>query len=206
MRLSDLEKETIVQTVRQVIYFVTIACGGLILRALTSHYRTSTFWEYGIVENIQLTLLLLTAGIFGVNAFVLKQNRGLFFFFMGLCLLASCRELDSYFGDRLPVIGWKFGYLFPLVGLGLFIRRKEEARKSFFHFLKTPAFQMMSLVIVMLLIAQILGHRPFIEEAYGKRIDSRAVRRIFEEGLECMAYLLLLLSAVECYFDFSKKK
>ena len=206
MCLSISEKETFFQVIRQAVYLALMVGGAFALRGLTSHYLKNTFWEYGIVENIQLGLLLLTAAWFAVNAFVLKQGRGLFSLFAGFCLLASCREMDNYFVGKLPVIGWKFGYLFPLIGLVILGRDRGRARNSLFYFLKTPAFQMMCLVAVLLIVGETLGHRPLIEEAYGKKIDSRAVRRIFEEGIELMAYLLLLLSSVECTFNFLKKK
>jgi len=206
MYFAASERETIFQVVRQLVYFAIMVCGALMLWVLTGRYRTATFWEFGIVENIQLTILLLTTGVFLANAFILKQNKGLFIFLACFCLFACCRELDNYLNEKLPIIGWKFGYLFPLTGLGMLLRDRKQARNIFFQFLRTPAFQMMGLVIMMLIIAEILGHRPLIEKVYGKRIDSRVVRRIFEEGIEYMAYILLLVSSVESYFNFSKKK
>ena len=206
MCLSVSEKETFLQVLRQVVYLALMVGGAFVLRGLTGHYLKDTFWEFGIVENIQLALLLLTAVWFTINAIALKQGRGLFSLLAGICLLAACREMDNYFAEKLPIIGWKFGYSFPLIGLAICFRDRKQTRSSLFYFLKTPAFQMMCLVGLLLIIGETLGHRPLIENVLGTKIDSRAVRRIFEEGLELMAYLLLMLSSVECSFNFLKKK
>ena len=65
---------------------------------------------------------------------------------------------------------------------------------------------MCTAVLVGLALAQALGHRPFISAVLGPEIDSRAVRRIFEEGSETIGYFLIFLSSIECYFDFRSKE
>ncbi len=49
-----------------------------------------------------------------------------------------------------------------------------------------------------------IGHRTFIADVLGESCDARVVRRLIEESIEFIGYILLLLSAVECYFSFIK--
>ena len=128
------------------------------------------------------------------------------YFLASLCALGACRELDSFFDSNLPIISWKFGFLFPIAAIIGLYRQRKNARESVFYFLETPAFNLMfTAVLIGLVLAQVLGHRSFIEAALGNKADARAIRRILEEGSEVVAYFLIFLSTIECYFSFKKK-
>ena len=173
---------------------------------LANLYREETFREYGVVENIQLGFLIVSAGIFTWESFIFKKHAALLLFLASLCALGSCRELDGFFDDNLPIVSWKFGFLFPVAALINLWRNRKIARESFFQFLETPAFNLMFMaVLIGLALAQVLGHRSFIATVLGEEKSARAVRRILEEGTEVVAYFLIFLSTFECYFSFKKK-
>ena len=206
MLLTKQETKIFVKTCRQMGYFAVTVLGIISLYFLADVYRERTFEEFGIVENIQLGLLLLSAGVFGIESFILKKHSAILLFLASLCALGACRELDSFFDKNLPIISWKFGFLFPASAIINMWRQRENARASIFHFLETPAFNLMfTAVLIGLALAQVLGHRSFIAAVLGDKADARAVRRIAEEGSEVVAYFLILISTVECYFSLKEK-
>ena len=206
MFLTAQEIQTIKRFCRQAAYFWLAVAGTVSLYFVADKYRTATFEEFGIVENIQLGLLIISAGIFTIEAFIFKKHSAVLYFLASLCALGACRELDSFFDSNLPIISWKFGFLFPIAAtIGLY-RHRKDTRESVFYFLETPAFNLMfTAILIGLALAQVLGHRSFIAAALGNKADARAIRRVLEEGSEVVAYFLIFLSTIECYFSFKKK-
>ena len=207
MIFSPQEKKVLFGAVRQAMYFFLTIGISLLFWKFADIFQRQTFKEFGIIENMQLEFLFASAFLFFLDGLILKKHAALLFFLASLCALASCRELDSFFDLKLPVISWKFGFLFPLSALIYIYKNRKDFRVSFFHFLETPAFNLMcTAVLIALALAQVFGHRVFIENVMGTEKYARPVRRILEEGSEAIAYFLILLSAIECYFDFSRKK
>lgn len=193
-------------TGRRVAYFFLTLGLVFALYALAERYHEMTFREFGIVENIQFSLLLLSAGGFVADAFLIPKQKPLFLFLASLCMLGACREMDSFFDFHLPIVSWKFGFLFPCAALLNLYRHRKNIRASLFYFMETSAFNLMfTAVIIGLALAQALGHRSFIATVLGTETHARAVRRILEEGAEVVAYFLILLSTIECYFNFRKR-
>ena len=135
MLLTAKEKEIFGKTCRQVVYFGLTIIAILSLYFLADKYHQKTFQEYGIVENIQLGLLILSACMFGIVSFILKKHSALLLFLASLCALGSCREMDSFFDKTLPIITWKFGFLFPAA---LFDHRRMGSHIGFIHFGAEP--------------------------------------------------------------------
>ena len=206
MFLTAQETQVLGKFCRQMVYFGLTIVAILFLYFLADYYHEETFREFGVVENIQLGLLSLSAILFAGEAVCLKKHSAVLWFLASLCALGACRELDSFFDTNLPIISWKFGFLFPIAATINLYRQRKAARNSLFYFLETPAFNLMfTAVLIGLALAQVLGHRKFIAAVLGEEVNARAVRRILEEGTEVIAYFLILLSTVECYFSFKKK-
>ena len=205
MIFTVAEKKVIWKTLRHILYFILTGCFIFSLWRIADCYRKKTFIEFGIVENMQLGFLLISAAVFFIEGMKFPANRRILFLFAGLCLLGGCRELDSYFDERLPFISWKFGFLFPAAALISAYRDRKMFRKSLFSFCESYAFNIMCMAILIgLVVAQVLGHRSFIAAVIGDERVSRSVRRIIEESMELMAYFLIFLSSVECYWGFLK--
>ena len=207
MILTQSEKKTNDLLIRQFVYFCITIGFIFFIHVLTKIYPGYAFVEFGIIENVQLILLFLSGSILALYACFLSVERPLFWALSSLCFFAVCRELDSFFDKALPIISWKFGFLFPLAAGIYAIRHWQDARKMFFDFVKTPAFNLMLMALLICVpVAQVLGHRPFIAAALGTETDARAVRRLIEEGLEVIGYFLIFLSTIECYFSVIRKK
>lgn len=229
-KLTPTQEYTFIATCRLVGYFLFLILVMQGLYVVAEHYGRKTFCEGGPVENAQLVLLALGTFLFGIQSFFFKKYRALLLGLSSLCAFAFCRELDAFWDKRLPVIGWKFAFLFPLAAGGYALSQWKEFKKNLMWFLSSPAFYLM--VTAMMIIgpvAQCVGHKPMIKNAVGVtvdlytsnqnirdledahvdislNIDIRSIRRLFEESTEFMGYTLIILSAIELFFLLRKKR
>ena len=199
MRLSSEEKNTLWNVGRWSTYFAILMFSVFGLWYFAAKFKTETFEEYGIIENIQLSLLFLTSISFFLQAFKKAPTRPLCVLFSALCLAAFCRELDAWFDDLWP-LGWQFALLFPVIALGYVAFHLKDFRKSVVDFCCSPAFFLMyCAAIIILPVAQCIGHKSFFVDALGTATNARAVRRLFEESCEYIGYTLMFLSSIEFY-------
>ncbi|MBR4675205.1 MAG: hypothetical protein IKP00_12130 [Victivallales bacterium] len=205
--MNTNEKESLWYAIRQFIYLG--GCFGVILleHSLASVLKGQTFREYGVVENLQLCEVLLSCAIFLVLAFYKKNFRNLSIIFAGLCALAACRELDSFFDRLIPYVGWRLGFLFVFAALVNALLHFEQSRSELFLFLRHPSFEIMICAMILILpVAQCVGHRRFIVDVLEEEHVGR-IKELLEESLETIGYFVLLCSALElfCKHDGSKK-
>ena len=199
------EKKMCWQLFRKAIYFSIMVALIFAIRFWAFHYRMQTFQEFGIVENIQLTLLAFSAFVFAGEGLLFKKERALLFTFSAFCLFVLCRELDSYFEINLPAVSWKFAFLFPAIALINLYRDRKTLKETLFRFFKMPSFDLLFMAVCIFALAQCFGHRPMIDAVLPQKVDTRYVRRLFEEGTEVVSYLWILLSSFELYFNLKRK-
>ena len=203
---NKTELNTIYSTIRQILYFVAIFAFVLLVNVMAKHYKTATFEEHRIIENMQISFLLSAGIVFFVNTFHDKQMRAISYILASLCFFATCRELDSFFDKLIPVISWKFGFFFPLfAGIYAFLTF-NNALKSALQFLASPSFLMMCCAAIIILpIAQCIGHRPLIIATIGNIDILPLIKQLFEECCELIGYFVFLLSSIEYNINFHKK-
>lgn len=206
MNLTDEQKKIVFNCLRQGIYFFLSLFLILGLRIVANIHKGNTFKEFGIVENIQLSLLIFCIISFFFQALKSTKFRPTLFFFSSLCLFAVCREMDSFFDQLIPLISWKFCYIFPLLaGIFLFKKRKK-LKQQIFLFCSSPAFYMMcSAMFIFIPLAQAIGNRSFISTVLPDASDVILMRRFIEESAELFAYFLLFLSSIEFYISLTRK-
>lgn len=205
--LKKEEKSTVLFLMRQVIYFALLTLCSVGMWRAAKIYHSALVEEYGFIENIQVILLVLTAGIFAFWAGKYSKERVLSLFLMTLPLTAACRELDAFFDGVLPIIGWQFSLFFLLIAGIYVLLHWADFRKSFIKFLNSPAFYLMFSTMIMIIpIAQCIGHKSFIVDVIGNATDARIIRRLFEESIELEGYLLILFSSLEYYFSQLRSK
>ncbi len=201
--MSSLERKTLFFLARLFLYFVLILGFILCQWQLAKVYHGDLFLEYGVVENIQLGILIFCGLFFALQAKLNKAHRALTLFLASLCVFGAIRELDSFFEQTLPFVDWKFGYIFPVLAIAYCIKHRQQALNSFFLFTRSSAFDLMFLaVLIGLPIAQAYGHKAFIEDVLGTDIKAMPIRRLIEEGLESVGYFILLLSSFEYFYVF----
>ena len=207
IKLTLNETNSFFSILRQGGYFFATIVFAYVLKLIASIYQEKTFIEFGIVENLQLGLLTICILSFVFQSRLFKQQSALFLFLGALCGFALIREMDGLFDKLIPFISWKFCYLLPLIAGFNLLKNKKQLKKDLFLFFKTPAFSLMcTAMFIFIPIAQIIGNRGFIGYVVGDGFDLILIRRFIEESCECIAYFLLLLSAIEIYFSFKKVK
>ena len=193
--------------IRQFIYLVLLTLIVVIFWQVADAFKASTVQEYGIFESAQSVVLFLTAISFIIQSIINKAYRPVLFSLSMLALAALVREQDAYFDTLIPLIGWRWCWLFPLLGLALIIHKWRESVALLPHFLRCNAFHMMMTALVIIIpVAQCLGHRSFLADMIGEQgVNTHLVRRIVEEPIELLGYIQILLASIESMFDLRKK-
>ncbi len=169
-------------------------------------YKSSVFAEDEIVENIQFGLLVVSTCVFLTEAYFFPKYKPLLLLLATCALMAAFRELDKFLDSELPVISWRLGFIFIFGALYYAYRHREIFEKNLLRFLSSTSFYMLcGAVIVIIPIAQCIGHRPFVINVLGE--DKVAnIKEFFEESCEAVGYFWILLSSLECYFDLLQKR
>lgn len=204
--LTSTEKNTLFALCRHASYIglqILIVVG---LWGLGKLFGQELIEEYGILENIQSGVLLLTSAVLLGEAARHERYRAVLFSLAMCTTAALVREQDAFLDDHLPVISWKFCFLFPAMGLAALWRQVRIDRTPLFDFFRSGSFGIMLMAFVTIVpLAQCLGHRHFVIDVLGTEEDPRLIRRFLEEPFELMGYIQILFAAIECYFDLLRK-
>ena len=206
INFSKKEKTVFLKTFRQTIYFILMFSFVFFIHFIADKYKNNTFEEHSIIENLQLTFLIVSGWIFTLEAIFYKKFRPILFLLASLSFLASCRELDMFFDKSVPFIGWEIGYIFPVSAILYAYKNKKTVRNTLIDFYASPAFYMMCCAMIIIFpIAQCIGHGPFVRDVIG---DYRVgdIKEFFEESCETMGYFLIVLSSIEFYLALLKPK
>lgn len=206
-KINPSERKIVLKLTRQGFYFTVLLAVVLSLWRLSDYYKTNTFAEYGLVENLQLATLILSTLIFLLSALKDTFYRPVLFLLASLTAFCCIRELDSLFDKILPIISWKFAFLFPVGALCYAGKKRKSLKEPLVRFLDSTAFDLMfTAMIIFIPLAQCIGHRSFIEDAVGQMDNISLVRRLIEESMEFMAYVLILLASIEMHLGLVKKQ
>ena len=206
INLSKKEKAVFLKTIRQTIYFVLMFSFVFFIHFIADIYKEKTFDEHSIIENIQLTFLITSGTLFLLEGIFYKKYRVVLILLASLSYLASVRELDLFLDRNIPVVGWKFGFIIPISAIVYTIKNRRNLRNTLIDFYASSSFYMMCCALIIILpIAQCIGHGPFVRDVLG---DYRVgdIKEFFEESCETMGYFLLVLSSIEFYLGLLRKK
>ena len=187
-----------------------LACLGIVILEymLASIYKARTFEEQGPVENLQLILLLMASALFFAKSIHEKRFARSCLCFTGMCLFAIGRELDSFLDKNIGFIGWKIAFVM-LIAPGVYcILDWRRTLMEFMVIARKRSFTLMyCAVIVLLPIAQCIGHKPFIINVL-ETSHVGLIKELIEESIETIGYFLVLCSSVELSMmqKYTKKK
>lgn len=204
---TSSEKSTLFTLCRHALYIGLQLAIVFLLWQLGHHYHEELIEEYGLLENIQLGVLVFTCALLLAEAARCERYRAVLFSLAMLLAAASVRELDAFFDDHLPVISWKFCWIFPLLGATVLYRQVKRDRAPLFEFLNSSSFSIMLMAFITIVpLAQCIGHRHFVMDVLGTEEDPRIIRRFLEEPFELMGYFQILLATLEFRFGLIRKQ
>lgn len=205
--LSSTEKRTLLALFRHATYIALQLLVVFSLWGLGKVFKEGLIEEYGILENLQSGVLLLTSVILLGEAARHARYRAILFSLAMCTTAALIREQDAFLDQHLPIISWKFCFIFPIMGLAALWRQIRTDRAPLFDFFRSGSFGIMLMAFVTIVpLAQCLGHRHFVIDVLGTEEDPRLIRRFLEEPFELMGYIQILLATIEFYFDLLHKR
>ena len=207
--ISQREQSIIWMVVRQVLYVTCLVLITMFLWKLGDWYHETIFNEGGLVENIQCVVLGASAFFFALCAVLNKKWCPLLVTFVALCFFALCREQDAFLDVHVPIVSWKFAFIFPFLAACYMGICLKKIKKYLFAFFEMPAFHlMMAAMIVIIPVSECIGHKPMISAVLGgdEFGFGKPIRRMIEEGGELLGYFLILFAAIELILNIKDHK
>lgn len=152
--------------------------------------------EESLTEYFQEVILLLTALSFAYITYKESSTRHFCALVTGFFTCMFIRELDGLF-DNVFHGFWIIPALLVTIIATLYASKNtKQAIHTFAHFTQSPHFISLCLGMALLLVfSRLFGMGHFWEGILGSNYD-RTVKRVAEEGLEVLAYIVLFYSAV----------
>jgi hypothetical protein len=163
------------------------------------------FEEDGPIEWLHFGLLMATAAVFLRHSRQISNYPISLLLCSTLALIGSLRELDRY-SERL-LFEDAYKYVSAVVsGVALYYvaRNRQRLGEDINAFIKQRSFLLLAFgAFLAVLLAQILGQ----SELWHALIDGpsgRNAKRVLEETLETVGYLMLFCGSIEVFYDRSE--
>jgi hypothetical protein len=191
--------------VRYVLYTFVICVLSVSLTPILEWQGIDVVRENGPFEWLQWGLIAtLTALLLGA-AWQIAAYRELFILIGSVGALAASRELDAILDAWIPGLGWKIGFVAPILAWVYLRHRKAELKQQIAQFITTRAFAIIWTGFILTYpIAQLVGHAPLLREVMGPDYQF-GYKQMIEEILELMGYTLLLMGAIESLIQAPQK-
>lgn len=190
--------ERVVQTLVRFFIYTTMLFGLLVgIPYLLKPGDILMFNEDNPIENIQVLILVSTAAVFGFGAWLERPMRELFTLLCLVSAFAAIRELDGFF-DKMPFIRWEMpDAVIVVAGVWLGLRSRQILISQTESFISSVPFGVLwAGIVVVVIIAQLIGHGRFLEMALGDDYR-RDYKRVIEETCELCGYFILFFGALE---------
>ncbi len=194
-----LDRRTSHDLLRYALYTLGVFLVTFSMRFFGRHGYDALFHEGGVLETLQVMLLTVCALLLLSGAFVMRARRELLLVLAGPVMLVVAREMDYLLKPALPVLGWKIGYL-PL--LAILWRLRDARRNAAFaadmrRFVQSQPFCILwAAFLTAIPVAQLLGDGTLLQNLLADDF-TRAFKRVIEELLESVGYVLLLIGCIE---------
>jgi hypothetical protein len=157
----------------------------------------SMFNEDGLLEGVQVFILVLTIAVFGFGVWLERPMRELFILLCLVTAFAAIRELDGFF-DKMPIICWQMpGVMVIAAIVWMGIRKRQSLISQAEYFVNSAPFGVLwAGFLVAVVIAQLIGNGRFLEMTMGDDYH-RDYKRVIEETCELCGYFILFLGSLE---------
>jgi len=182
--------------VRYFIYAVVVAGLAASLPALLRRRGLGVFTDGSVVEWAQFTLLGALVGMVLWMAVRWERMRRVSVLLCSLLAFAATREMD-YRLDEVPVVGWKFAYLWPLGAIVYGLTDRATLWRELDAFVRTRAFAVFWAGLLLAVpVGQLVGHTELLVEILGDGFDHH-FKHAIEEILETFGYLVIAIACME---------
>lgn len=162
---------------------------------LAVNHSGGSVGEHSIIEYLQEFYLLIAGSLFAAVAIKDQQQRGFAILVAGFFFLLLTRELDAFF-DQIVHGFWKYpAWLVAMSAIGYALRNKTTTVKPLLDYFNHRSFAMMLAGMVTLIVfSRIFGMgtlwQNVMQDGY-----IRPVKDLAEEGVELLAYSLVVFAA-----------
>jgi len=187
---------------RYAAYTILIFAVTISLPEFLQDESIGVFKEGGAVQWCQFMLLVATSGLYFYEAFFSHHHQTIFHFLGCLSAFAAIRELDAFLDRVIPLMGWKIGFLVILYALFSAYAHRKIFLRQIRIFLKTHSVVILwAGFIIAVPIGQLLGHGDFLQALMGDNYE-RNYKRVIEETLELIGYILVFAGTVEAAVEY----
>ncbi len=191
---------------RILLYTIAVFLFTYSLPYALEHGDIAAFKEDGFIEWVQVLILLGAIFMFFLTGALNKAVRIVFAVLFCFTVFALIRELDALLDSLVPFVGWKFGYLSLAFMAFLLFRHWRDFLNQLRILLSSRAGVILwAGFIVAVPIGQLIGDSQFLESLMGDDY-SRDYKRVIEEILELIGYLLVIISSIESYVELIQER
>jgi hypothetical protein len=183
--------------IRFTAYTVGVFTLTLSLPLVIEHGDIVIFKEDGPIEWFQFGVLVTASAVFLLGGFALVNFRQVLYLMAFVSVFAAIRELDAFLERAIPWIGWKIAFIAILYAVGSAYTKRTLVKRQLPPFLATRAFAILwAGFLVAVPFGQLIGHGAFLQVVMGDDYN-RDYKRVIEETLETMGYILVLIGSFE---------
>ncbi|MGF1732794.1 hypothetical protein [Photobacterium kasasachensis] len=151
--------------------------------------------ENSLIEYLQEGYLFVTASLFAAVAIKHREQRGFALLVSAFFSVILIRELDSLF-DQIQHGFWKYpAWILATVAISYALSHKETSIKPLTNYIRHKSYGLMLAGIATLFVfARIYGMSDLWQGAMQENY-LRSVKNLAEEGVELLAYSLIVFAA-----------
>ncbi len=164
------------------------------------------FTDGGPVEWGQFAVLsAVTVGLWA-GAWRMPSLRVVLVVLGSLAAFAAVRESDFALNDTVPLAGWKFGFVFPVLAAVYAALNGDAFWAQVGWMLRRRAFVVLwAGFMVAMPIGQLVGHGELLRQLMGEEYDHH-YKHAIEEMLESVGYLVLACGTVEVWAEGGREE
>ena len=182
---------------RLLVYTILILLFAAALPWMARVEDAAAFRENGLVEWLQLGLLVSIASIFARESRFSYRLHRAYIVLACLAAFAAVREMNGFLDLLVPFVGWKIAYVFIIYAALIYHWNRRFVSRQMRELVESNGFFLLwAGFIIAIPFAQLVGNTAFLQAIMADDY-SRNYRRIIEELGELMGYGLIFIGSIE---------
>ncbi len=162
--------------------------------------------EVSVTELTQETLIFLSAIMFGIVAWRQPDSRGWLVLVAGLFACMFIREMDHWL-DKVSKGFWVYSAMLTAISAIMYsVRQRKDVLPAMAAFTSTRSYPyIVTGLLVVMLFSRLFGTGSFWQEVMTENYHP-AYKRIIQEGIELLGYMLIAFGSAYFFFQFNRKR